>query len=95
MLTSCGSDEPNACLMSEDFIKMDLNYPAEAEFPFLDCNAEDNGNGKYTVLRKISAKNAFGVESELIYKVELQFNGGVTVDENNWELLSIRSEEVK
>ena len=92
---ACGSDSPNACLMSEDFIKMDLNFPKEASFPMLDCNTTDNGNGNYTVLRKISAKNAFGMETEIIYKLELHYKGGVDVDSNNWELISIRSEKVK
>lgn len=87
------SSDVNPCLMSEDFIKRDLKFPDEADFPFLDCNSTDNGNGTYTVLRKISAKNAFGVEKKYIYKVEMRYNGGISVDINNWELISLRSEE--
>ena len=94
MLSAC-SDKPNACVMSESFIKQELNFPKEASFPMLDCNTTDNGGGNYTVLRKISAKNAFGMETEYIYKLELYYKGGVEVDQNNWELKSIRSEEVK
>lgn len=91
-LSSCGNSSPNPCLMSEDFIKSNLNYPADADFNFLDCHSTDNGNNEFTVLRKITAKNAFGVSKDYIYKVRLKFNGGVTVDENNWELIDMRSE---
>lgn len=95
LLFSCSEDKPNACMISEDFIKADLNYPEEADFPFLDCHETDNSDGTYTVLRKISAKNAFGMEKQYIYKVELKFNGGITSDSDNWELLSMRNEEVQ
>ncbi len=93
---NCSSkSSPDACLMSEDFIKRDLTYPEESELPFLDCHATDNGNGNFTVLRKITAKNAFGVKSNYIYKLELHFNGGIEVDKNNWELVSILSEKAQ
>ena len=92
---SCSSDTPNACLMSEAFIKKELNFPKEASFPFLDCNTTDNGDGTYTILRKISAKNAFGMETEYIYKVKMSYNGGVTTDQDSWQLLDIQSEEVQ
>lgn len=87
--------DANPCLMSEDFIKQELNYPKEASFPFLDCHSTDNGGGKYTVLRKISTKNAYGMEKDYIYKVELRYKGGISVDIDNWELISIRHEEVR
>jgi 3-oxoacyl-[acyl-carrier-protein] synthase-3 len=44
---------------------------------------------------KIGAKNAFGVESEFIYKVTLGFTGGDDLDIKNWKLISLRSEEVR
>lgn len=90
---SCGSSEPNPCLMSEDFIKQDLTFPDEAEFSSLDCTSEMNVDGSYTILRKISGKNAFGVQSSYIYKVTLSYNGGITTDINNWTLINIRSEK--
>ncbi|WP_278035914.1 hypothetical protein [Flavobacterium nitratireducens] len=94
-LISCGNPEPNPCLISEDFIKTDLNYPDEAEFSSFDCSTETNSDGSYTVLRKISAKNAFGVQSSYVYKVKLSFNGGDALDSNNWNLISMQSEEYK
>lgn len=95
IIISCGSSEPNPCIMSEDFIKKDLKYPDEAEFSSFDCSSETNSDGTYTILRKISTKNAFGIQSSYIFKVNLSFNGGNPVDSNNWTLLSIQSEEYK
>ena len=83
------------CEMSKDFIKQDLNYPKSADFSILDCSVENNSDGSYTILRKVGAQNAFGVESEFIYKVSLAYTGGIEVDIKNWKLISIRSEEVK
>jgi len=85
----------NVCLNSEDFIKQDLNYPRTADFSIFDCSVENNNDGSYTILRKVRAKNAFGVESEFIYKVSLGFTGGNDIDIKNWKLINMRSQEVK
>lgn len=85
----------NPCVMSEDFIKKDLRYPNTAKFSTFNCSSEQNGDGSYTVLRKVSAKNAFGVESDFIYKVRIGFTGGNEVDINNWKLIGIQSEEYR
>jgi hypothetical protein len=94
LFISCAS-EPNACVISEDFIKMDLNNPATANFSSYDCSTENNSDGSYTVLRKVSAENSFGVEKEFIYKVQLRFNGGEWTSTSNWDLISIQSEEYR
>jgi hypothetical protein len=83
------------CEMSKNFIKQDLNYPKSADFSMFDCSVENNSDGSYTILRKVGAKNAFGVESEFIYKVRLGYTGGIDVDIENWKLISILSEEVR
>lgn len=93
LFLSCGSSEPNPCLMSEDFIKKELAYPDEADFSSFDCSTESNPDGSYTILRKVSAKNAFGVQSSYIYKVTLSYNGGNTVDMGNWTLINIQSQQ--
>lgn len=95
LIISCRDSEPNACIMSKDFIKEDLKFPNEAEFSSLDCNVQKEGSDLYTVLRKVEAKNAFGVKQSYIYKVTLKFKGGITVDKNNWEVIAMRSEEYK
>lgn len=89
------NEDANPCVMSEDFIKSDLRYPDTVDFSMFDCSTENNSDGSYTILRKVSAKNGFGVESSYIYKVKLGFKGGNTVDINDWELISIESEEYK
>lgn len=95
ILFSCGSDDPNPCLMAEDFIKSDLKFPKEASMSVFDCSKEVNPDGSYTILTKIEAKNSFGVVKDFIYKVTLSYNGGITTDINNWTLINIRSEEYR
>lgn len=85
----------NPCFVSEDFIRRELNYPEEAEFPMLDCNITEESGNTFTILRKIKASNAFGVKKAYIYKVKLEYNGGESSDSNNWSLINIRSEEYK
>lgn len=91
---SC-SNEPSACIASEDFIKEDLNYPEEAEFSSLDCNSEFLADGSYEVLRKVTAKNAFGIKSSYVYKVKIKQIGTNWTSKSDWQLISIRSEEYK
>lgn len=93
-LTACDSG-PNPCLMSESYVKSSLNFPDEASMSFLDCNSTDQGDGTYRVLRKVTGVNAFGVEKSFIYEIILKYNGGETVDSENWELISIRNEEYR
>ncbi|MGG5599319.1 hypothetical protein ACPDHJ_05895 [Myroides sp. C8-3] len=95
LLYSCGEDTPDPCFISKEFIKHDLKYPEEAEFSIADCNKENLSSDTFVVLRKVIAKNAFGVKTAYIYKVTLKFNGGITSDKNNWELIEMRSEEYK
>lgn len=87
-----GSKEPNACFASETFIKSDLKFPKEAELPFLECHVTEKDSDTYTVLRKVTAVNAFGVEQDYIYKVKLRFLGGDELEKGNWELISLRKE---
>lgn len=88
-------DNVSPCEMSKDFIKKDLHYPNSADFSMIDCSVENNSDGSYTILRKVSAQNAFGVESSFVYKLTIGYKGGEWTDLNNWELLNMRSEEMK
>ncbi|WP_329805396.1 hypothetical protein [Flavobacterium facile] len=85
----------NPCMISEDYIKSDLSNPATADFSIFDCVKEFDGINTYTVLKKVSVKNSFGVEKELIYKLSLKYKGGNELDTSSWELVSMRSEEYK
>ena len=95
VLISCGSNDPNPCIISEDFIKKDLYNPSTADFSSFDCSTEYNSDGTYTILRKVSAENSFGIKSEYIYKLKLSFLGGNWVEISNWKLLNIQSEEYR
>lgn len=89
------SADINPCIISKDFIERNLRYPSSADFSMFDCSNEQNSDGSYTVLRKVGAKNAFGVESKFIFKVKFGFKGGNENDINDWELINIQSEEVR
>ena len=60
-------------MKAEDKVKTYLNYPSTADFPWLDW-AYGRDHELYSVSSSVKAKNAFGVESEvpfkLIYKIK-------------------------
>ncbi len=94
-LVNKSGSSSNPCAISSDFIKADLNYPDEASFSVFDCNSTENSDGSFTVLQKVKAKNAFGMEKSYIYKLKLRYNGGDKLDQSNWTLESKRSEAVR
>lgn len=88
-------ESSHVCTMSESFIKMNLINPKTADFSLFDCNKEQNSNGSYTILRKVTAQNSFGVEKEFVYKVTIGYLGGDELEKSNWKLISIQSEEYR
>jgi hypothetical protein len=72
-----------AYIIAQDFVKQKFKYPKEAKF---DSNVvhETNGYEKCIVLGKVTAKNAFGVHTEYVYKIWLEHNGKEWTDLNNW-----------
>jgi hypothetical protein len=92
---SCGSNELDPCQISIDFIKDDLHNPSTIDYSSFDCSKEFDNINKYTILRKISAQNSFGVKKEYVYKLELKYLGGNQYDKSSWELISIKSEEYR
>lgn len=60
-------------MKAEDKVKLHLNYPSTADFPLLDWSF-GRDHELYSVSSSVEAKNAFGVESEvpfkLIYKIQ-------------------------
>lgn len=83
----------NPCEISKDFIRKDLQHPSTASFSTFDCSSEVNSDNSFTILRKVSAKNSFGLELEFIYKLRFGFTGGNETDIKNWKLIGIVSEE--
>ena len=59
------SDVKNAAIeKTQDLVKACLNYPSTADFPWLDWSVGRSFNW-YSVSSRVTAKNAFGVESEI------------------------------
>ena len=59
------SDAENAAIeKTKELVKACLNYPSTADFPWLDWSVGRSFNW-YSVSSKVTAKNAFGVESEI------------------------------
>lgn len=87
--------EDFACVVSEDFIKEQLNYPADAEFSLMDCIKKSDSTGSVTVWNKVVLKNSFGVKKDYIFKLKLVYLGGVEIEKKNWTLISIHSEEYR
>lgn len=57
--------------MSKDYVKQQLNYPSSADFSWLDW-AYGRERDLYSVSSNVKAKNAFGVESEVPFKLIYQ-----------------------
>lgn len=67
-------------MMAEDAVKQHLNYPATADFPWLDWTYGRRFN-QYTVKSSVTAKNGFGVESEM------PFSAGFWVEADTAKLI--------
>lgn len=87
------SSSVNPCMASETFIKRELNFPSEADFNFLECHTVEEVGNTYTIIRKIKAKNAFGMETPYIYKVKMEYLGGDQFEDENWQLIYIKHEK--
>lgn len=61
-------------VMTEDYVKSKLNYPATAKFPRFDWSYGRERN-LYFVSSHVTAKNAFGVEDNLSFSLTYQVDG--------------------
>ncbi|MFW2137120.1 hypothetical protein ACK2M7_12715 [Chryseobacterium sp. TY4] len=78
-----------AFMISQNYVKAHLNYPAESDFNFLPDFAEEQEPNLYRVVGSLSAKNAFGVKSEIQYLCRLKYLGGDPNKMENWQLVDI------
>lgn len=62
-------------------------YPDEAKQSCSYATLTSLGNHEYEVNEYVLAKNSFGVEGRLYYKIKMLYKGGRTNDVNNWENL--------
>lgn len=56
-------------VMSQNIVKQYLKYPNTAKFPWLDGWGVGRSDDNYRISGKVTAKNAFGVESEMSFSV--------------------------
>ena len=63
-------------MMAEDAVKQCMNYPATADFPWLDWSYGRMFN-RYSVKSYVTAKNGFGVESEVPFTAQFWVEDGV------------------
>lgn len=72
-----------AYVIARDFVSEKLAYPKTAKFQSnVVYEAKTSSSG--VLLGKFSAKNAFGVESEYVYKMHIYSNGGDWTETRNW-----------
>ena len=82
-----------AMIVSEDFVKSVLNYPSTAKFKSFSKVAEPDGYNKYIVWGEVEAKNAFGVSTEMVYKIWLTYKSGDDVEASSWDCPKLILEE--
>lgn len=56
-------------VLSQDLVKQYLKYPKTAKFPLYDSWGVGRRDDKYQVNGKVTAKNGFGVESEMNFSI--------------------------
>lgn len=76
-------DGRKCAIISEDFVKSKLKFPLESEIRTSAHVHEVEGN-QAIIINKFTTKNAFGVTSEYVYKIWMNFNGGEWEDVENW-----------
>lgn len=88
LLVGCGQSGDmgtKASVMSEDFVKEKLNYPATADFERNNVWEPENEEGtEGVIMKKFTASNTFGVPIQYIYKIYMIYLGGEWTDINNW-----------
>lgn len=68
-------------VMSQNIVKQYLKYPNTAKFPWLDGWGVGRSDDNYRISGKVTAKNGFGVESEMTFSVYfLKTNDTFTVE---------------
>lgn len=84
-----------ASVMSEDFVKAKLNYPATADFERDNVWEPKNEEGtEGVIMKKFTASNAFGVPIQYIYKIYMIYLGDEWTDINNWTYKYMIIEEI-
>lgn len=76
-------DGTKCAIISEDFVKSKLKFPLESKIR-TSAHVHEVEGTQAIIMNKFSTKNAFGVTSEYVYKIWMNFNGGDWEDVENW-----------
>lgn len=76
-----GEEKAAAELAAERFVKGKLSHPSTAKFPFFGQAAKRNGDGSWTVVGKVSARNSFNLEATFDYACQM------TREKDGWRLV--------
>lgn len=82
-----------AGIMSEEIVKEKMRFPSEVEFGD-EIKGEVFNPSTFKVLRKFTAKNAFGVKSDYAYRIFMTHKGGDWAELSNWNFENLTIEEV-
>jgi len=77
------ADESAAKVASETFVKRQLSHPSTASFPWFGKTAKYNGDGSWTIIGTVNAKNSFNLEATMKYVCRLK-----RLDEDRWEMVN-------
>jgi hypothetical protein len=88
------NNKNHAYITSQNFVKEYVKYPNTVKFLNTSAVHETDGYGKCIVLAKFTAKNAYGIESEYIYKIWLTDKGGDWTENDKCECTKLLIENV-
>lgn len=86
-------DKGKCVVTAEKFVKSKLKYPNTADFK-LGTVHETDGFRKAIVMGKLTAKNAFSMETEYVYKIWMMHKGNAWDELSNWKLNKLVLENV-
>lgn len=84
------SSKITAYLISQEFVKHQLDFPEEADFPFLAIESFEYQDNIYTISSEVTGKNAFGVKIKKRYSCQLQYLGGEEFQLANWKKIELQ-----
>lgn len=95
-VVACEDNKPTvtrAGIMSEDIVRGKMKFPDEVEFDN-DYRGKEVSDKEFEVYQKFTAKNAFGVKSSYVYKIQMVYISGEWADSKNWSYDKLTIENV-
>jgi hypothetical protein len=83
-----GTDEM-AQVQCKNHVRDRLRSPASAEFPFMADGVTEVGTRTFRVSSYVDAQNGFGATLRSYYVCTVQFEGGDSGEQRNWNLLDL------